>query len=123
VEVGMNASALFVIGVGLTLAATLSVVAYLRAPLQAILVELCGSPQRAAFWAAFTNIVITFVPVVFAMQYEPEGAGSTPAILQLASQLKWGLVGLVVSVTVLAWLLSRFIPRAVLPTGTPSESR
>ena len=114
----MSASVLFVCGLAVTLATSISVVIYLRAPLQKILIELCGTTERAAFWTAFSNVALTVVPVIFAMQYHPEAVGTSPVAFQLADQMKWGLIGLVLSITVLAWVLSRFIPRAPAPSAS-----
>jgi flagellar biogenesis protein FliO len=36
----------------------------------------------------------------------------------LADQLKWGLIGVVLSITLLAWVLSRFIPRVPAPRAS-----
>ncbi len=63
----MTTSVLFLLGLGLTLIATFAIVAYLRSPLHNILVELCGTRERAAFWVSFSNVTITLVPLIFAM--------------------------------------------------------
>jgi hypothetical protein len=114
----MNASILFVGGLAITLVTSVSVVIYLNSPLQKILAELCGSPERAAFWTSFSNVALTVVPVIFAMQYHPETGGSAPVAFELADQLKWGLIGVVLSITLLAWVLSRFIPRVPAPSAS-----
>jgi hypothetical protein len=45
----MNASFLFLTGVGLTAVLALIVVAYIRKPLRRFLVELCGNQERAEY--------------------------------------------------------------------------
>jgi hypothetical protein len=119
----MNASILFVGGLAITLVTSVSVVIYLKSPLRKILAELCGSPERAAFWTAFSNVALTVVPVIFAMQYHPETGGSAPVAFELADQLKWGLIGVVLSITLLAWVLSRFIPRVPVPSTRDQTGR
>jgi len=106
---------LYMLGLVITLAASGAVVIYLRSPLEKILNELCGTPERAKFWTAFSNVTLIGVPAIFAMQYHPETSVTALIGFELADQVKWGLIGLVVSVTVLAWVLSRFIPRATRP--------
>src|ERR1035441_874767 len=90
----MTASLLFLVGLGLTLVTTFAIVAYLRSSLHSILVELCGTRERAAFWVSFSNVTITLVPLIFAMHYTPDLKGGSAAVLELAGQLKWALVGL-----------------------------
>jgi hypothetical protein len=106
----VTGSLLFLSGLTLTLLVSLAVVRYMNAPLRKLLQDLCGNPQRSDFWAAFSNVTVTLVPVVFAMHYTPVQAGSL-SVVEIGEQLKWGLVGLVTSVLMLGWILSRFIPR------------
>jgi hypothetical protein len=107
----MTTSVLFLLGLGLTLIATFAIVAYLRSPLHNILVELCGTRERAAFWVSFSNVTITLVPLIFAMQYTPDLKEGSTAVLELAAQLKWALAGLLFAVLVLGWVLRGFIRR------------
>jgi hypothetical protein len=118
----MHASILFLGGVAIALVTSAAVLIYLKSPLQKILIELCGSPERAGFWTSFSNVALTVVPMIFAMQYHPAASGTAPVAFEVADQLKWGLIGVVVSITVLAWVMSRFIPRVVAPSGRePAE--
>jgi hypothetical protein len=112
----MTPSALFLMGLAATLAASLAIVAYLRVPLHNILVELCGTRERAAFWVAFSNVTLALLPLIFAMEYTPEPKGGTPAVLEVAAQLKWAMAGLLSAVVVLGWVLGRFIRRQ--PAGS-----
>jgi hypothetical protein len=111
----MQASMLYMCGLLITLAASGAVVIYLRSPLEKILSELCGTPERAKFWTAFSNVTLILVPVIFAMQYQPAASVNPIIGFELADQVKWGLIGLVLSAVVLAWVLGRFIPRAGRP--------
>jgi hypothetical protein len=107
----MTASLLFLVGIGLTLITVFAIVAYLRSPLHSILVELCGTGERAAFWVAFSNVTIILVPLIFAMQYTPCLGRGSSAILELAAQLKWALAGMLFAVLILGWVLSGYIRR------------
>jgi hypothetical protein len=107
----MTTSVLFLLGLGLTMIATFAIVAYLRSPLLNILVELCGTRERAAFWVSFSNVTITLVPLIFAMQYTPDLKAGSSAVLELAAQLKWALAGLLLAVLILGWVLKGFIRR------------
>jgi hypothetical protein len=107
----MNATTVFALGSLATLAIGAAVVLYLRRPLRNILVELCGNEERAEFWAAFSAVVVGVVPVIFAMACHPAPGPDTPAVFELADQLKWGLIGLTGSVLMLGWAVGRSIAR------------
>jgi hypothetical protein len=111
----MNPSLWFVCGLMVTAALSFSVVCYMNRPLGILLEELCGNQERAEFWRDFSNVTLVLVPVIFAMQEQPEPG--LAAVFQIASQVKWGLVGLVVSVLMLGWMLGRFIPKGRVPTS------
>ena len=100
----------FGLGLGLTMAIAAMVVAYLRRTLERLFTELCGNRERAAFWTAFAAISVGLVPLIFALSCEP-AIPKVPVLLQIANQLKSGLVGMVASVLVLGWTVGRFIPR------------
>ncbi len=108
----MSDAALFLSGIGLTILASLSIVTYLKPHLKTVLIDLCGSIERANFWTAFSNVAISLVPLIFAMHYRPGTEERTAIILELGRQLEWALVGLVASVVMLGIVLSRFIPKA-----------
>ena len=107
----MSASVVFICGLAITLLVSVAVVVYVRSPLQQILIQLCGSQERAAFWAAFSSVAVSIIPVIFAIQAHPDTGSRAPAIFDLADELKWGLAGLVLTLTVMAWVIGRFIAR------------
>jgi uncharacterized membrane protein YhaH (DUF805 family) len=117
----MTAVTVFLIDVGITSGVSLIVVAYLRRPLKAILADLCGTSERAKFWSAISNVTLMLVPLIFAMQYRPELGQDTTVVLEMGTQLKWALVGLVVSVVTLGIVIRSFIPRGRPATSTPQE--
>jgi len=117
----MTPSTLFLAGLLTSLGMSLAIVVYLRVPLRRILVELCGTTERAAFWCAFTNVSITLVPLIFALQYTPDSKGGPSAVLEIASQLKWALAGLLTTVVIVGWILSRFIRQRPLVTTAVSN--
>jgi len=118
----MTQSILFLIGMAGTLVTSLAIVMYLRAPLRGILVELCGTKERAAFWMAFSNVAIILVPLIFAMQYTPELKNGNTAVLEFAAQMKCALAGLLSAVVVIGWTLGRFIRRE-FPANIPQPAK
>ncbi len=107
----MTETLLFVSGITLTLFISLAVVSYMNAPLRRLLQELCGNPQRSEFWVAFSNVAVVLMPVIFAMPSEPVPHPGPLSLVEICTQLKWGLIGLAVSVLLLGWILGHFIPK------------
>ena len=117
----MGVSVRFACGIMITLLAALAVVHYLNSPLRRQLQELCGNAERGDFWVAFSNVTVVLTAVIFAMSVEP--SSSDPPLLAVISQLRWGFMGLVVSVLMLGWILSRFIPRTRISRTAPPDGQ
>lgn len=107
----MNITGIFLLGGGTTVVVSFLAVAYLRPHLKRILLDLCGTEERAGFWTAFSNVTLVLVPLIFAMHYRPQTGPDTSAALEMGTQLEWALIGLVASVLALGIVLSSFIPR------------
>jgi len=107
----------FLVGVASTALASFCAVAYLTPSLRKILIDLCGTVERANFWTAFSNLALILTPLIFAMHKVPNGNPSIPPVLQLSAQIEWALIGLVATVFMVGLVISRFIPR---PRGIPA---
>jgi hypothetical protein len=106
----MSPVALFLVGVAVTTALAIAVVWYLKPYLHAVLIDLCGTEPRAAFWTAFSNVTVALTPVLFALHYRPNTSHDAYAVFEIGSQLEWALGGLLLSVILLALVLAKFIP-------------
>jgi hypothetical protein len=109
----MASTVAFLIGLAVTAGLALAVVWYMKEHLKAILVDLCGTEARAAFWMAFSNVALVLVPVVFAMEFFPNPGADSSVVYHLIVQLKWALTGLIVSVAGLGIILNSFINRTI----------
>ena len=118
----MTDVAIFLTGVGVATAASAGVVAYLRRHLESILTDLCGTVERARFWAAFSNVTLILVPLIVAMDYRPEARHGAGVVLEMGAQLKYVLIGLVVTVVLLGIVISSFIPRS-RPAGATFQGK
>ena len=106
----MSPVAVFLVGIGLTGVCAFAVVWYLKPYLYDVLVDLCGTPQRAGFWTAFSTVTLYLTPLVFAMHYRPDPSNAGPVAFQLGSQVELALLGLLISIVLLAVVLAKFIP-------------
>lgn len=118
----MNPTTAFLADVALVVLACVGIVAYLSKHLRTLLIELCGTPERASFWLAFSNVALVLVPLIFAMSYRPESGSETSVVFEMASQLKYGLVGFLITLSLLAILLFRSLPRS-RPSIEANEAR
>jgi len=106
----MNAISAFLTGVGITICLALMVVKYLRAPLKKILVDLCGTSERAEFWLAFTNVSLVLVPLTAALHFHPAASSLAGFLFDLSDQLQAALLALIFTVLGLGVVLNRYIP-------------
>jgi uncharacterized membrane protein YhaH (DUF805 family) len=102
---------LFLVGVATTAVLALGVVSYLKPSLHDVLVDLCGTTTRAAFWTAFSTVTIAITPIMFALHYRPDMSEDAYAVFEIGRQLELALAGLLLSVVLLAVVLAKFIPR------------
>jgi hypothetical protein len=106
----------FLSALGITLAVAVGVVIYLKRPLRRILIDLCGSEQRAGFWAAYADVVFVLVPVASLLLGQVIQASSAskvseikPPLFMVIDLLTWSLLGLIVAVFVIAMGVAAFI--------------
>jgi hypothetical protein len=107
----VSPSIVFVIGLTITLVSAFLVVLYLRSRLDLILVDICGTPERARFWTSFSNVTLILVPMIRALGYRAGECLLPTSVMQLADQLEQALIGLVGTVLALGFVLTHFIRR------------
>jgi membrane protease YdiL (CAAX protease family) len=107
----MNAVIGFLVGLAITIGVVFASLLYLRSPLQLILTDLCGTAGRARFWTAFSNVTLFLIPLVFALSHQPDADVRQALVFVICGQIEWAIIGFVVSVVVLGFILSRYIPR------------
>jgi len=108
----MSTTLVFITDVCVTLFVCIGLVSYVTTNLRSLLIELCGTAERANFWLAFSNVSLVFVPLIFALDYRPEFGRDNPVVFEIAGQLKYSLIGFIVTFSSLALILLRFIPRS-----------
>ncbi len=107
----MSPTTTFLTGVSFAALSSVGIMAYVKTHLNALLVELCGSAERASFWLAFSNVTLVLVPLIFALDYKPEFGPDRNFVYEMATQLKQAIIGFVIALISLAVILLRFIPR------------
>lgn len=106
----MNPSMAFLTDVGLVAALSILLTAYVKPHLNSLLIELCGTAERASFWLAFSNVTLVLVPLIFALNYEPDVGLHHNFVFEMAAQLKYAIIGFVTALSILAVILLRLVP-------------
>ena len=99
----MNLSTVFASELTITITVCAAIVLYLAKPLRSLLIELCGTAERANFWLAFSNVALVLVPVISALDYSPEAGANKVLVFELAAQLRHALIGFLVSRPINNW--------------------
>lgn len=104
----MNTIISFVIEVTLTLMIAALLVRYLRPFLGKILVDLCGTEERAKFWTAFSNILLIGLPVIFALNFRPISGSPEGLFFEIAGKLSGNLAGFLLALIGVGFIVSFF---------------
>ena len=99
--------AIYFIGLASTVLLSLLVVAYINKRYSNILSDLTKSPERAKFWVKYSNVLLILVPLMFAMTVYPD------SLFDITSQIKWGIVGLVLSLVAIGIIMVIYISQIV----------
>ena len=93
----MNTIIVYLIQVAVTAGVCLAVIVYFRRHLRRILVDLCGTEERADFWLAFASIFLVGWPVVLGMGYSPDAKMIELMFFEVANQIKLNLIGFLIA--------------------------
>jgi len=117
----MNNMISFLVQMILTLVIVSLVVGYLRPYLKKILVDLCRTEERAQFWAAFSNILLIGLPLIFALNYRPAYRDIVDQFFDIAGKLSSNLGGLLLALICIGIIVSFFA--LVAPKQTKVETK
>lgn len=93
------------------LLAGLAISFYLRGALRNLLLDLCGTAQRAEFWVRTSTVLITAFPMLLALWFGQSGVAGATAALVLRTALIMSATGIVVGVAVMGWNIAKSIPK------------
>jgi len=104
----MNTIVSFLIQLIFTFVIVFLIVGYLRPYLRKILIDLCGTEERAQFWTAFSNILLIGMPVIFALNYRPEAKNADDLFFEIVGKLSGNLGGLLLALVCVGIIVSFF---------------
>jgi tellurite resistance protein TehA-like permease len=117
----MNTILFFLVQVILTLIIVSLIVAYLRPHLRKVLIDLCGTEDRAQFWTVFSNVLLIGIPLIFSLNYRPETGKAEELFFDVAEKLSGNLGGLLFAMIGIGIIVSFFA--LVAPRGSKAEAK
>jgi hypothetical protein len=112
----MNAIVVYTVQIIVTVLVSLGGVIYLSRSLQRVLVDLCGTEERAKFWIHFASIVLIGIPLTFGMGFNPAETVADKVFFEAAAQVRSNLWGFLMALLGLGAVVSFFSLVAPKPT-------
>jgi len=104
----MDKISYFLMEAALTLLISGLVVRYLRPFLRKVLLDLCGTEDRAQFWTAFSNILLIGLPMIIALNYQPQARNTEELFFEVAGKLSGNLGGFLFALISIGFIVSFF---------------
>ncbi|MBI5965938.1 MAG: hypothetical protein HY863_20865 [Chloroflexi bacterium] len=116
----MNTILAFAIEVIITFAICALTFRYMRPFLNRILVDLCGTEERAQFWTVFSSILLVGFPVLISLMHRPEASNAEDLFFELTKRTSGNVVSFMVTLVGIGVIVSFF---ALVAPRTTKESR
>jgi hypothetical protein len=91
----------------------------LTRPLRRLLVEACGTTERARFWVLYSDVMLFLAPLVAIAMLGKSGDVFTPTVAYCKAALGSALAGIFVALAVIGYRIASLLP----PRPSPVESR
>lgn len=108
----------FLVEVSIPLAIGLAVSSYLQDVTTRLLCDLCGTCDRSEFWVRVNAIMVIGIPLILALAFGRSGNPGATLEAVARHSLMLTMLGIVVSVGVVARLIMRNIPGPATNDGT-----
>jgi hypothetical protein len=118
----MSDIAAFALDLVLTLLVALGLVVYLGPSLFRILLDLCGTEDRARFWLAFSRVLLLGIPAVSALGYQPGMNAAEAWYFDVLHQLAHTAMSLLVTMIGMGLVITFFAVVAALAPRPRKES-
>lgn len=107
--------------IAIPLLAGIGVAAYLRQVIRRLLVDLCGTDDRANFWVRTTGILLAGTPLALVLVFGRSGPpDALPEVIRQTVTLS--LVGILLAVAFLARLIWKQVPPPAKPGTAAGET-
>lgn len=117
----MNTIVSYLVQLVVTFIVVSVIVGYIRPHLRRVLVDLCGTEERAQFWTVFSNILLIGMPMIFALNYKPVSMNTEELFFDVAGKLSGNLGGLLLALVCIGIIVSFFA--LVAPKQQKAEAK
>lgn len=107
----MFAFVVFTIEVGLSVAISYSVIRLLMPQLRNVLVEACGTGQRADFWGMFSQLMLFIAPLLIVILFTDAASADPNAVLAIKNALFRALLGQFIALAAIGYVIWETIKR------------
>lgn len=107
----MSPLSLFLVEVGICLLASTLVAGFLTRPLRRLLIDECGTVERAGFWVVYSDVMIFIAPLVTAVVFGKSSEVYEPTLPFCKAALGSALAGVFVALAAVGLQVARFLPR------------
>ena len=104
----MKALIIFGTEIGLAAIISLCIIFYLGKLLRTILVELCGTADRAGFWMGFTKLMFLFLPLMIVLLFS-NSMDTEYIIPQIRNILSRVLIGELITLCIVGYVIWKSI--------------
>jgi len=115
----MSDVTVFLITEAITLVIALGVALFIHRHLRNVLTDLTGTADRAAFWCAFTSLLLVLVPLIAVMFVPRSWGADEPVFFRVVEQLRWSLVALVATLVSYGFIIIWFVQTG--PATSPRD--
>lgn len=112
----MNMIISYLIQLAITFVLVAGMVGYIRPHLRKVLIDLCGTEDRAQFWTVFSNVVLFGLPMIFALNYRPEFKSTEDLFFDVVRKLSGNLGGFLLALICVGIVVSFFALFAPKPS-------
>ncbi len=117
----MDAIASSVIEITATFLICVLIIAYIRPHLRRVLVDLCGTEERAQFWTVFSTILLGGFPLILALGFHPEAYTLEDVFFEIIARLGGNLGGFLAAMIVIGLIVSFFALVAPKPNKVETK--
>jgi hypothetical protein len=110
---------LFLIEVGISILSSTLATGFLHARLRRLLIDACGTVERANFWLVYSDAMMFIAPLVVTVIFGKSSHVYAPTLPFFKAALGSALFGIFVALAALGLQLARMLPRRLDDEAAP----